>query len=162
MDIGRLLRGIVRTSLTWAAITVPLSLIPFGVASLFGSPVPVRIWGVLLLTSGVMGLINGGVFATLLAIAGRRTTFERLSLAWIAACGALGGALVPFVSRAVVIAMTDVPMPATALVWTLTTNALLGAGFATVALSAARRAPALPRDLEETPALESSQRFSMG
>ncbi len=35
------------------------------------------------------------------AIAGRRTTFERLGLAWIAACGAVGGALRPFVSRAV-------------------------------------------------------------
>lgn len=162
MEIGRLVRGIVRTSLTWAAITVPLSLIPFGVASLFGGPVPVRIWGALLLTSGVMGLINGGVFATALAIMGRRTTFERLSLARIAACGAVGGALVPFVGRAVMIATTDVPLPATALLWTLATNAVLGAGFAAVALSAARRAPALPRETDETSALAARQRLVNG
>jgi hypothetical protein len=146
MRIVRILRGIVKTALTWAVVWVPFSLIPFGLATLLGGgPLPPGILGPLLISQAVMGAINGGVFASVLAIAGRRKSFETLSLPWIAACGAVGAALIPFAGRAVLFATLDVPIPATALVWTLVTNAVLGAGCATVTLSLARRAPALPR-----------------
>ena len=146
MRILRVLRGIARTALTWAVVWVPVSLIPFGLATLFGGPLPLRVWVPVIISQAVVGAINGGVFATVLAIAGRRKSFDTLSLPWIAACGAVSAALVPFVGRAVLLATLDVPIPATALLTALVTNGVLGAGFAMTTLTLARRAPALPRD----------------
>jgi len=145
MRILRILRGILKTALTWAVVWVPFSLIPFGLAALVGSPLPPGVLGPLLITQAVMGAINGGVFASVLAIAGRRKTFETLSLPWIAACGAVGGALFPVAIQAVLFATVHPSIPATAWVSALVTNAVLGAGCATMTLSVARRAPALPR-----------------
>jgi hypothetical protein len=155
MRILRILRGIVKTSLTWAVVWAPFSLVPFGLASLFASALPPRLLSALFVGHAVMGAINGGVFATVLAIAGRRKTFETLSLPWMAACGAVGATLIPFVGRAVLFATLDVPIPAMALLATLVTNAALGAGYATLTLSIARREPALPRgDGAARPAIE--------
>jgi hypothetical protein len=145
MRIARLLRGIVKTAITWAVVWVPLSLIPFGLATLFGARPPSRVLVQILISQLVTAAINGGVFASVLAIAGRRKTFETLSLRWIAACGAVGGVVFPVLGRALVYATLDVRIPATALVGSLVTNAVLGAGLATMTLSLARRAPALPR-----------------
>ena len=114
MRILRILRGIVKTALTWAVVWVPVSLIPFGLAALVGSPLPPGVLGPLLITQAVMGAINGGVFASVLAIAGRRKTFETLSLPWIAACGAVGGALFPVAIQAVLFATVHLSIPATA------------------------------------------------
>ena len=146
MRILRILRGIGKTALTWAVAWIPFSLIPFGLVTLFGGvPLPSGVWGALLISTALTGAINGAVFAGVLAIAGRGKTFETLSLRWIAACGAVGGALFPLAARAVLLATVDVSIPITALMSSLVTNAVLGAGFATVTLSIARRAPALPR-----------------
>ncbi len=144
MRISRILSGILKTALTWAVVWVPISLIPLGVAALFGARLASGVWGPFLISQALMGAINGAVFAGVLAIAGRRKTFETLSLPWIASCGGVGAAMFPFVFRAVLLTALDVPMPAMALLSTLVSNAVLGAGLATLTLSIARRAPALP------------------
>jgi hypothetical protein len=146
MQIFRKLRGIAATALTWAVVWAPLSLIPLGLRVLLLGPVPSGMWGNVWRISMMTGAINGAIFGTVLAIAGQRKTFETLSLRWIAACGAAGGALFPLALRAVGYAMLDLPIPATALASTLVTNALLGAGLATSTLAVARHAPALPRE----------------
>lgn len=144
MRIAPVFRGIVKTALTWAVIWVPFSLIPIGLAALFGAELPLRVLGSLVAGQAVTGAINGAVFAGLLAVAGRRRTFESLSLPWIAGLGAIGGALFPFALRATLLSTMDVAIPATALVSGLITSALLGAGCASLTLSIARRAPGLP------------------
>ena len=149
MRILRVLRGIVTTAVTWAVVWVPVSLIPFGIGSLFGSPLPARVYLTIIIGQAVVGAVNGTVFATILAVAGRRKSFETLSLRWIAVCGAVGGALLPFLGRAALIA-ADFPIPASALLSTLITNGVLGAGLAATTLSLARRAPAL-RASTDTP-----------
>ena len=145
MRILRVLRGIVKTALTWAAIWAPVTLIPVGLAAVVGFGLPARILVPLLVSQAVVGAINGAAFATVVAIAGRRKSFETLSLPWIATCGAVGGVVVPVLGRAVLFAIADVPIPAMALVSTFVTNAVLGAGFAATTLTIARRAPAWPR-----------------
>jgi hypothetical protein len=130
----------------WSAAWIPVSLIRFGVATLFGASLPPGVLILLLINGTFVGAINGGVFAVVLAIAGRRKTFEALSLPWVAACGAVGAALFPLALRGILLATFDFRIPAAALVWDLATNAVLGAGCATLTLSIARRAPALPHD----------------
>jgi hypothetical protein len=144
MSILRKLRGIVTTALTWAVVWAPLSLLPLAFAALSGIQLPPGSVGRVLIIQAVIGAINGGVFASVLAVAGRKKRFETLSLRWIAACGAVGGALFPLVVRAALFTSLEVPFPAMALAWDLVTNAALGAGFATLTLALARRAPALP------------------
>lgn len=102
-----------------------------------------RILGAMLLGQAVAGAANGVVFASMLAIAGRRKTFETLSLPWIAVYGAAGGVLFPFAVRAVLFSTMHLPIPPMALLLGFVTNAVLGAGLATLTLSIARRAPAL-------------------
>lgn len=156
MRIPRLLRGIVKTALTWATVWVPVSLIPLGLATFFGGiSLPFRVLVTVVISQAIMGAINGGMFAGVVAIAGRRKTFERLSLPWIAACGAVSAAVFPFVLRAILFATADIAVPVTVLVGGLATNAVLGAGCAALTLSIARRAPALPPDSGEAlPAIE--------
>ena len=154
MRIVRLLRGIVTTALTWAVVWVPFSLIPFGLATLFGADLPVRVLGALIIGKALTGAVSGASFAGLLAIAGRRRTFESLSLPWIAGLGAIGGAIFPFAIRATLLTTMDVSLPASALVSALVTSALLGAGCASLTLSIARRAPALaPSEQPSAPAV---------
>jgi len=149
MGLLRKLRGIAVTALTWAVVWVPVSLIPFGIASLFGGSIPARILVAFTVTQAVMGAICGVTFASILAIAGRRKTFDTLSLPWIAACGAAGAMLLPFIGRVVFLATSDVAVPLLAMASTVVTNGLLGAGLAAATLSIARRAPELPRDTAE-------------
>lgn len=146
MRIVPILRGIVTTALTWAVVWIPFSLIPFGLGALFGADLSLRLLGALVAGQAVTGAINGAVFAGLLAVVGRRRTFESLSLPWFAAWGAVGGALFPVAVRAALFATTDLPIPASALVSGLVTSALVGASCATLTLSIARRAsqPVLP------------------
>ena len=145
MRFLRVLRGIASTALTWAVVWVPISLLPFGIVRLLGSStLPAGILVPLVVSQAVTGALNGAMFATVLAIAGRRKTFERLTLPLMAVCGAIGASVFPFIGRAVLIATVDVPVPITALAATLVINAVMGAGFAALTLSIARRAPALP------------------
>jgi hypothetical protein len=155
MRIIRILRGIVLTALTWAVAWVPVSLILIGLATLFGVHLAPGFLSRYLIVQAIVGAINGGVFASILAIAGRRKTFETLSMPWIATCGALGGALIPFAGR--VLLSASFALPVTALISIFVTSALLGAAGATLTLSIARRAPAFPRsDNAARPALDSS------
>jgi hypothetical protein len=108
------------------------------------------------ISAAVTGAINGGVFSTVLAIAGRRKTFESLSLPWIAACGAIGAVVLPVVVRSVLLSTIGVDLPITAFVGMLATNAALGAGFAAASLAVARRAPALRDGSDsDTPSVDS-------
>ena len=144
MRIGRVLRGIVKTAVTWSVVWVPLSLIPFTAASLFGGAFSTRILSAMVISQALAGFINGGVFATVLAIAGRRKTFESLSLPWIAACGAIGAVVFPVGVRTVLLSTLGVHLPISAFMFVMVTNAALGAGLAAASLSVARRAPVLP------------------
>jgi hypothetical protein len=144
MRFLRILRGIAKTALTWAVVWVPISLIPFGIATLFtGGGLPAGMLVGLVVSQAVTGALNGAMFASVLAIAGRLRTFDKLSLPLMAVCGAIGASVFPFIGRAVLIATVDVPIPIMALMATLVTNAVMGAGFAALTLSIARRAPAL-------------------
>jgi hypothetical protein len=144
MRILSLLRGVAATALTWAVIWVPFSLISFGLGTLFGADASLRMLGGLVAAHAVTGAINGAVFAGLLAVAGRRRSFESLSMPWFAGLGAIGGALFPFAFRATLLATVDVSIPVSAWLMGLATTALVGAGCASLTLSIARRAPALP------------------
>jgi hypothetical protein len=76
---------------------------------------------------------------------------------WIAACGAIGGVLFPFVTRAVLFVSTDLPIPAFALLGTFATNVVLGAACAAVSLKVARRAPAFSEGgAVRSPAIDAS------
>ena len=152
MRMLRLIRGIATTGLTWAVVWVPFSLIPVAVASLFGAALPMRVLTGLVIGKALTGAISGAAFASFLAAVGRRRTFESLTLPWIAGLGALGGALFPSAIRATLLATMDVSLPASVLVSGLVTSALLGAGCASATLAIARRAPALPRSDEQSPA----------
>jgi hypothetical protein len=138
-SIMRVLRGIVKTAIIWAAVWAPASLVPMALAELSGVHFPSGVFLRVLIFQTVIGAINGGVFASAIAFGGRRKTFETLSLRWIAACGAVGGALFPLILRAAL----GAPMPPIAVAWGLATNAALGAGLATLTLFIARRAPVL-------------------
>jgi hypothetical protein len=83
--------------------------------------------------------LTGGLFAVVLAVAGRRRNAESMSMPWIAVCGAVGAGLMPLVVRMVF------PFPASVWAPMIVTNALLGGAGAAVMLAMARRAPALPR-----------------
>ncbi|MEX2179781.1 MAG: hypothetical protein WD801_13785 [Gemmatimonadaceae bacterium] len=137
------LRGIAATAMTWAVVWVPVSLIPFSVAALLGRSLPLRLFVTVAITQAVVGAICGATFATILLVAGRRRTFDTLSIPWIAACGAAGALLLPVIGRAIVLATIEVTVPMAAIVSTVITNGLLGAGLAAATLSIARRAPAL-------------------
>ena len=149
MGFLRKLRGIAVTALTWAVVWVPVSLIPLGLGSLFGTSLPLRLFVTFAISHAVMGAICGATFASVLAIAGRRNTFDTLSLPWLAACGAAGGVLLPLIGRVVFLATTDVTVPMGAMFSTVVTNGLLGASLAAATLSIARRAPALPANADE-------------
>ena len=144
MRILRVLRGMVMTAITWAAIWVPVSLVPIGLATALGIP-----WNSgmsltrYLIIQAILGAVNGGVFAGVLAIAGRRATFETLSVPLVAACGAVGAALIPFAVRLALSASLNLPL--TAILSTVITSSVLGAGCAALTFSIARRAPILPR-----------------
>lgn len=144
MRIPPILRGIVATALTWAVVWVPFALIPFGFATLAGAHLPLRMFLALVAGQAITGALSGATFAGLLAIAGRRRTFESLRLPWIAGLGAVGGIVFPFAVRATLLTTMDVAVPVSALLSGLATSALLGAGCASLTLSIARRAPALP------------------
>jgi hypothetical protein len=146
MRIVRVLRGIVGTASFWVALWVPVSLLPLGLAILAGNPFPSGALRAFLMAQALVGAINGLVFASVVAIAGRRRTFEGLKTSWMAACGAVGGAAGPFAVAALMLSNSSAIIPASALLETLITNAFLGAGLASLTLSVARRAPALPRD----------------
>jgi hypothetical protein len=146
MRILRTLRGIAVTAVTWAVVWAPFSFVSIGLAAFAGQAFSPRLLAIIVANQIVVGAINGAVFAGALAIAGRRRTFESLSMPLMVACGAIGGTLFPFGIRTLILsAGFGIHQPVTTLVTTLITNALLGAGCAALSLKLARRAPALGR-----------------
>ena len=146
MKIARLLRGIAGTALTWALAWAPLTVALTAIFALVGGvPPPRDIWGVLLLRQAIVGAINGAVFASTLALFGRRQTLSTLRSGRVALYGAIGGSGFPVLTTLVVVRMAHVALPATALVALIVTNAVLGASLAVGSLSLAQRAPELSR-----------------
>lgn len=150
MRILRIVRGVVMTALTWATVWVPASVIAIGVSSLFrtGPALGMSLTRFVIIQA-TLGAINGGVFASALAIVGRRRTFSSLSMPVAAACGAAAATLVPVLVR-VALSASLYP-PATVIVSTLLTSGVVGATCATLTLAMARRAPALPDRNESAP-----------
>ena len=144
MRFLRLLRGVIRTAVTWVVLWVPISLVPLGLAILGGNPFPEGALRAFLVTQTVAGLFNGVVFASVVAVAGRKRTFDALSMPWMAACGAVGGAAGPSLIAGVMLSNNSIALPASVVLGTLITNGLLGAGLASLTLSVARRAPEVP------------------
>lgn len=142
MRILRIVRGIATTALTWATIWVPVSFIAIGVASLFrtGPALGMSVTR-FVIVQATLGAITGAVFASSVAIAGRRRTLATLSVPVMAACGAGVATLVPILLRIGVVGALEAP--ATLIVSTLLTSGVVGAICATLTLAIARRAPAL-------------------
>lgn len=143
MSVHRVLRGVIRTAVTWAVVWVPLSIVPFGIKALFGgftNYLTPQIVGAMVISQALAGAINGAAFATILAVRGRRRTFNSLSLPWIASCGAIGAVTFPLAVRAVLEWSLNIQMPLISFAWTVVNNAALGAGLASISLSVARRA----------------------
>jgi hypothetical protein len=150
MRILRLLRGVVMTALTWATVWVPVSFIAIGVSSLFRTgPALGMSLARFVIVQATLGAISGGVFASALAIVGRRRTFSSLSMPVAAACGAAAATLVPVLLRVALSA--GLAAPTTVIVSTLLTSGVVGATCATLTLAIARRAPALPDRSESAP-----------
>jgi hypothetical protein len=130
------------TALTWATVWVPVSFIAVGVSSLFRTgPALGMSLTRFVIVQATLGAINGGVFASALAIVGRRRTFSSLSMPVAAACGAAAATLVPVLARVALSA--SLGPPAIAIVSTLFTSGAVGATCATLTLAIARRAPAV-------------------
>ena len=139
MGLLRIARGVLGMAITWAILWTPIAIIPIGMMARFGPPLSVRTVSLLLLSHATTGAINGAAFGLVLAVLGRRKFFDGLSLPWIAACGALGGAILPLVTNSVVATVTS--MPLVQIGWSVAVSAVFGAGVASGTLALARRAP---------------------
>jgi hypothetical protein len=144
MRILRVLRGVLKTALTWAVVWTPFALISYGMATALGAELPPGLLVGFFVGKALTGAVSGALFAGLLAIAGRRRTFDSITLPWIAGLGAVGGGLFPVAIRATMFAFTDIALPTSALLAGLATSMVLGAGCASLTLAIARRGPALP------------------
>ncbi len=133
---GRYLRGAVGMGLTWAVglAIVAVLIEVFDAVFLGGSA-----WDILLapLLGAFFGFIGGGVFSVALAVAGRRRSFDEMSLPRFAAWGALVPSLI--------IVALEAYWPSGTLytpsgLGFTTVLALMGAGFSAGTLALARKA----------------------
>ncbi len=145
----RVLKGIVTSAIAWGVAWVPLSVTLAGIGALAGSPLPRALWGFFLIRQVIGGALSGGVFAATLAAVGRRRTFDTLSYARIALCGAVGGVIFPAIGFIVVHSLTGPgrhgPLPVFQIALVFAVNGTMGALCAASALRIARQAPELPR-----------------
>ena len=141
------------TALTWATVWVPVSFVAIGIASLFRTgPALGMSVSRFVIVQATLGAITGAVFASSVAIAGRRRTLATLGMPLMAACGAGVATLVPLVLRIAFVG--DLPAPGTLILSTFLTSGVVGATCATLTLAIARRAPALiDRDDSMQPAI---------
>lgn len=127
----RMLRGALGVAVTWAGAW-------FGAGALIGITVLGGGFDLVLLANSLLfaaaGFIGGAAFSGVLALAGRRRTFDEMSLPLFAGLGAIGGLVV-----AVVLVGGGDP---SGRVGTLVTGVvtLMGAGSAAGSLLLARRA----------------------
>lgn len=159
MRIGRLLKGIAVTAVTWGAAWPALTIAFAGIAALVGAGFPPReVWKILLIRSVVGGAMNGAVFATALAAVSRRQTVMSLRMSRVMPCGALGGAVVPLLTTAIFIGVrrhsvvVPAALPVLQLALSIAASAAFGAVCAGVSLRLARGAPEVPAGGVESPA----------
>ena len=142
MEIGRFLRGVLGTAAAWSVACVPLTLATWGIVAAFGGTFPpARDLGPMLVGAAARGAISGGVFAVVLAIAGRRRSFGTLRFRDMVLWGAVGGVLMPAVGFGVHALTTPLSAPPLALGIGLGITAAVGAETAAGTLWIARKAP---------------------
>lgn len=137
----RVIRGILGMGVTFGAIAGSFFAVATAVAALFGVlDESEPFFGIIAGT--VWGFGIGVTFSTVLAIAGRRMSFETLSIPRVAGMGALGGLALAIGLFGLTALFTGELF--TGFVEAFTILPLLGAGAGTAALLVARRAgPAL-------------------
>lgn len=143
MRLRRVLRGVLGTAAAWGLAWIPLTLVTWGIAALFGSGPPLEYWGPMIAFAAARGAMSGAGFATVLALAGRRRTFESLQMRDMVRWGAVGGILAPAVSLGVMALTTTAVIPALSFGLGLGFASVLGAVCAAGTLWIARRAPEL-------------------
>ena len=135
-------RGILGTGLTWAVAWAPVG-VAVGIYSWLRLPTdpgasPLIFLPLPIAAFATFGAISGATFATVLAVAERRSSLDELSMRQTAAWGALGGLLFP----AMLVAQTSTGSPVEAAVTIVGLGAALGASSAAGTLCLARRRPA--------------------
>ena len=143
MNLIRILRGVLGTAAAWSLAWIPLTLATWSIAALFGSGPPLESWGPMVAYAAFRGAMSGAAFATVLAIAGRRRTFESLRMRDMVRWGALGGIVAPAISLGAMALTTAVAIPPLSFGLGLSFASILGAVSAGGTLWIARRAPAL-------------------
>lgn len=142
----RVMRGILGMGTTVAAIGGGFFAVLTAIAALLGRlETEDPFFGILAGT--VWGFAIGATFATVLALAGRTLSFDRLSLSRVAGVGALGGLML----AATLVGLTALAGDTfTGVVEAFTFLPLLGAGAGAASLAIARRAsPTLQAGDEE-------------
>lgn len=131
----RRLRGAFGMALTWAAGGAFLG----GLIEMFVDPTGavVDVWIPVL---AYPGFVAGAVFSVVLGVAGRRRSFDELSLPRFAAWGAAGGALLGTGVVSVGIALGGIPVPWWIAVAILATTTVASAAAAATTLAVARMA----------------------
>ena len=154
MRLLRTIRGIIGTALAWTlpwtvlggAMLVAYFVVRRGDIPYESLRMAARVNWILFRvgaeTLGYIGALSGGLFAAVLAVGDRRSTFAELSVARLAAYGAIGGA---GMSAIVVTSMAALlQRPVTDLAPLVGISAALGAGSAAIMLRIARRATTQP------------------
>ena len=142
----RVLRGMLGMGATFAAIGGGFFAVLTGIAAVLGRlETEDPFFGILAGT--VWGFAVGVTFSTVLAIAGRTLSFDRLSLPRVAGMGALGG----LVLATTLVGITTLAGDTfTGVVEAFTFLPLLGAGAGAASLAIARRAAPSLRVVDES------------
>jgi hypothetical protein len=144
MSIGRKIMAIVRSAGTWAigwgALMTGIAVIGVSFSSV---SLPAGFWAAFITRQAIGGAINGVVFAVALMVIGRRQTFATLSVARIAACGAMGGIVFPLISIAMIPASVLGTIALSQLAIGCAVSVGIGAIIGGGSLLLARRAPAI-------------------
>jgi hypothetical protein len=144
MKLLRVLRGILGTAVAWGLAWIPLTLVTWGVAGVLGGNVPpLRVTGAIVIGAAIRGMISGAAFASVLALAGRRRTFENLRLRDMLVWGAIGGIVAPVISLGAIALTTSAVIPPLAIGLGLGMASTVGALSAAGTLWVARKAPEL-------------------
>ena len=132
------LRGALGIGVTWAVGWAPVGALTGLITGIFLGGVP---WGVIAtnyaVMFGVLGLVGGTIFSTVLSLADGRRRFDQLSLPRFVGWGALGGLLLGGIAVTASLLGSGISILGAAIVGVST---LLGAGSAAGTLAIARAA----------------------
>ncbi len=137
----RRIRGVLGTSLTWAAAWFGAGMIFLSGLLVFGvAPVGIGLAAVIAnsVLLAVAGLIGGGIFSTVLGITEGRRRFDQMSLPRFAGWGALGGLLLSALVLSTGGSGGTFPILGQVILGSVVT--LMGAGSAAGSLALARKA----------------------